>query len=173
MPKNIESAGGIYIMANIANINNFVLQQSIEAAAKLWTYGSASYPIANGAIIQSQIEQLVTDTAIVFAIHVRRLLDNLNIRDNFPLNEPFYIWSPLHGLHKADFLRDSLNCIIHATEFEVGFERLPKTNIIGGAVGVIYLKTKTDRREEALIDVFALASCFFHVLLPKVNAMNT
>jgi hypothetical protein len=31
---------------------------------------------------------------------------------------------------------------------------------------VIYLRTSTDQREEALIDVFALASCFFHQVLP-------
>jgi hypothetical protein len=64
-----------------------------------------------------------------------------------------------------------LNRIVHATEFEVGFERLPETaaRIDGGAIGVIYLRTKTDQREEALIDVFALASCFFHQVLPVLR----
>jgi hypothetical protein len=63
----------------------------------------------------------------------------------------------------VDDLQDALNRIVHATEFEVGFERLPDkaANIRGGAIGVVYLRTRTDQREEALIDVFALASCFF------------
>jgi hypothetical protein len=68
-------------------------------------------------------------------------------------------------------LREALNRIVHATEFEVGFEQLPDaaSKISGGAIGVIYLRTKTDKREEALIDVFALASYFFHQLLPAVR----
>ena len=72
---------------------------------------------------------------------------------------------------KVVVLRDALNRIVHATEFQVGFERLPDdaAKIAGGAIGVIYLRTKTDQREEALIDVFALASCFFHQVLPVLR----
>jgi hypothetical protein len=153
----------------MADINAFALQQAEVAAARLWAFGSAPFPFVNGAIIQGHIEQLVTDTAITFAIHVRRILHNSAIHTNFPLDEPFRIWSPANGLIKVDFLRDALNRIVHATEFEVGFERLPDNmaNIEGGAIGVIHLRTKTDQREEALIDVFALASCFFHQVLPS------
>ena len=39
--------------------------------------------LANAAIIQSHIDMLVTDTAIDFAIHVRRILDNNGIRTKF------------------------------------------------------------------------------------------
>lgn len=72
---------------------------------------------------------------------------------------------------KVERLRDALNRIIHATDFEVGFERLPNgaAKIEGGAVCVLYLKAKTDQREDALIDVFALASCFFHRVLPTIR----
>ncbi len=155
----------------MANINEFALQQAEAAAAKLWAFGSAPFPLANGAIIQSHVEQSVTDTAIAFAIHCRRLLDNKAIRAKFTLDEPFRIWSPARGLTKVDILRDALNRIVHATEFEVGFERLPDNaaKIDGGAIGVIYLRTRTDQREEALIDVFALASCFFHQVLPVLR----
>ena len=68
-------------------------------------------------------------------------------------------------------LRDALNRIVHATEFQVGFERLPESaaTIVGGVIGVIYLRAKTDRKDEALIDVFALAACFFHKVLPTVS----
>lgn len=152
----------------MTDINQFTLQHSIEAASKLWAFGSAPYPLVGGALIQSYIERLVTDTAIAFAIHVRRLIDNNNIRDKLLLDEPFYVWSPKHGLPRMRLLRDSINCIIHATEFEVGFERLPYSQIEGGAVGVIYLRTKTDQREEALTDVFSLSSCFFHRVLPII-----
>lgn len=155
----------------MADINKFALQQAEAAAAKLWAFGSAPFPFANGAIIQSHIEQSVTDTAIAFAIHVRRVLDNKAIRTKFTLDEPFRHWSPAHRLTKVADLRDALNRIVHATEFEVGFERLPDdaAKIAGGAIGVIYLRTRTDQREEALIDVFALASCFFHQVLPVVR----
>jgi hypothetical protein len=153
------------------DINELALQRAEAAAASLWALGSAPFPLANGATIQRHIEQEVTDTAIAFAIHVRRILDNRAIRTKFTLNEPFRHWSPAHGLTKVQELRDALNRIVHATEFEVGFERLPDdaSRISGGAVGVIYLRTRTDKREEALIDVFALASCFFHQLLPAMR----
>ncbi len=159
----------------MADINQFALQQAEAAAAKLWALGSAPFPLANGALIQSHIEQAVTDTAITFAIHVRRLLDNRDIRTRFTLDEPFRHWSPTRGLTKVALLRDALNRIVHATEFEVGFERLPENaaKIEGGAIGVIYLRTKTDQREEALIDVFALASSFFHQVLPALRPPNT
>jgi hypothetical protein len=159
----------------IADINQFALQQAEAAAAKLWAFGSAPFPLANGALIQSHIEQAVTDTAIAFAIHVRRLLDNRDIRTKFTLDEPFRHWSPGRGLTKVALLRDALNRIVHATEFVVGFERLPDNaaRIEGGAIGVIYLRTKTDQREEALVDVFALASCFFHQVLPALRPPST
>ncbi len=155
----------------MADINEFAIQQAEAAAARLWAFGSAPFPLVNGAIIQSHIEQSVTDTAIAFAIHVRRALDNRGIRTNFALDEPFRHWSPTGGLTKVDALRDALNRIVHATEFQVGFERLldNAAKITGGAIGVIYLRTRTDQREEALIDVFALASCFFHRVLPVLR----
>lgn len=155
----------------MADINEFALQQAEAAAAMLWAFGSAPFPLANGAIIQSQIEQSVTDTAIAFAIHLRRILDNRAIRTKFTLDEPFRRWSPTRGVTKVVILRDALNRIVHATEFQVGFERLPEdlAKIDGGAIGVIYLRTKTDQREEALIDVFALASCFYHQVLPVLR----
>lgn len=155
----------------MGDINDFALQQAEAAAAKLWAFGSAPFQLANGALIQRHIEQQVTDTSIAFAIHVRRILDNKAVRERFVLDEPFRIWSPAHGLAKVQMLRDALNRIVHATEFEVGFERLPESasKIAGGAIGVIYLRTRTDQREEALIDVFALASCFFHKVLPALQ----
>jgi hypothetical protein len=74
----------------------------------------------------------------------------------------------------VNVLRDALNRIIHATEFKVGFERLPDDalRIPGGAIGVIYLSTRTDQRDEALIDVFAPASCFFHRVLPELHVLD-
>ena len=155
----------------MADINEFALQQAEASAAKLWAFGSAPFPLANGAIIQSHIEQAVTDTAIAFAIHVRRLLDNRDIRTRFELDEPFWHWSPTRGVPKVRLLRDALNRIVHATDFKVGFERLPEnaSKIEGGAISVLYLRTRTDQREEALIDVFALASCFFHQVLPVLR----
>ena len=155
----------------MTDINHFALQQAEAAAARLWAFGSAPFPLANGAIIQTHIEHSVTDTAIAFAIHVRRLLDNRDIHSKFKLDEPFRHWSPAHGLTKVSLLRDALNRIVHATEFTVGFERLPDNaaKIEGGAIGVIYLRTRTDQREEALIDVFALAACFFHQVLPELR----
>lgn len=153
------------------DINHFALQQAEAAAARLWAFGSAPFPIVNGAIIQAHIEHSVTDTAVAFAIHVRRLLDNRNIRKKFVLDEPFRHWAPTQSLTRVELLRDALNRIVHATEFAVGFERLPDNaaKIEGGAIGVIYLRTKTDQKEEALIDVFALAACFFHQVLPDLR----
>ena len=133
---------------------------------------AAPFPIANGAVIQSYIEQAVTDTAIAFAIHVRRLLDKRDIRTRFTLNEPFWHWEPTGGASKVALLQDALIRIVHATDFEVGFERLPEntTRIAGGAICVLYLRTKTDQRDEALVDVFALASLFFPLGLTHPTA---
>jgi len=155
----------------MGDINAFALQQAEAAAAKLWALGSAPFPLANGKVIQQHIEHEVTDTAIAFAIHTRRLLDNRLLGAKFVLDEPFLHWTPTQGLNKVTNLRDALNRIVHATEFLVGFERLPDsaTKIEGGAIAVIYLRTRTDQREEALIDVFALASCFFHQVLPALR----
>ena len=159
----------------MGDINSFALQQAEAAAARLWAFGSAPFPLAlaTAAIIQSHIDMLVTDTAIDSAIHVRRVLDNRAIRTRFTLNEPFRQWAA-HRLPRVDDLRHALNRIVHATEFEVGFERLPDNaaNIRGGAIGVVYLRTRTDQRDEALIDVFALASCFFHQVLPELRALG-
>lgn len=158
----------------MATIDEFSLQQAEAAAANLWAYGSAPLPFTNGALLQSHIEKAVTDTTIAFAIHVRRLLDNHNVRTKFILDEPFRVWSPTANLSKVMDLRDALNRIVHATEFTVGFERLPDdaTKFTGGAIGVLYLKTKTDQRKEALIDVFSLASCFYHRVLPVVHPQS-
>lgn len=133
----------------MADINEFALQQAEAAAARLWAFGSAPFPLANGAVIQGHVEQAVTDTAIAFAIHVRRLLDNRDIRTRFTLDEPFWVWAPRGGASKVAVLRDALNRIVHATEFTVGFEHLPDNaaRIDGGAISVLYLKTKTDQRE--------------------------
>jgi len=155
----------------MGDINEFALQQAEAAAARLWAFGSAPFPLANGAVIQSHIEQEVTETAIAFAIHVRRILDNKAVRAKFILDMPFRHWSPANGVAKVPVLRDALNRIVHPTEFQVGFERLPDdaSKISGGAIGVVYLRTKTDQRDEALIDVFALASCFFYEVLPALR----
>ena len=155
----------------MGDINDFALQQAQAAAARLWAFGSAPFPFTNGAIIQEYVERDVTEAAIAFAIHARRILDNAAAGAKFPLDEPFRHWSPEKGLTKVSDLRDALNRIVHATEFKVGFERLPDgaSRIEGGAIGVIYLKTRTDKRHEALIDVFALASCFFHKVLAMVR----
>ena len=159
------------VAAPTFDINDFALLQAEAAAARLWAFGSAPFPLANGAIIQGHIEQAVTDTAIAFAIHVRRLLDNRKVRAQFTLDEPFWHWSAKGGLRKVKQLRDALNRIVHATDFKVGFEHMPDgtAKIEGGAICVLYLKTKTDQREDALIDVFALASCFFHQVLPALR----
>lgn len=157
----------------MADINQFALQKAEEAGAMIWAFGSAQFPYTNGSVIQAHIGQSVTETAIAFSIHVRRLLDNRGIQTKFELNEPFRHWRPVNGLTKVTDFRDALNRIVHATEFQVGFEPLRKTQIEGGAIGVIYLKTKTDKRDEALIDLFALASCFFHRILPELQPPAT
>lgn len=155
----------------MSNINAFALERAAGAAARLWALASAPFPLINGAPMQEHIERDVTDTAIDFAIHTRRILDNKGITTKLALDAPFRIWSPRPGLQKVDNLRDALNRIVHATHFEVGFEQLQPgaAQIDGGAIGVLYLRTTTDKRSEALIDVFALASCFFQKLLPMIQ----
>ena len=112
------------------NIDDFALQQAEAAAARLWAFGSAPHPFVNGAVIQNHIEMDVTDTAITFAIHARRVLDNKSIRTKFALDEPFRHRAPSKGLTKVQDLRDALNRIVHAVEFTVGFERLPDNDAI-------------------------------------------
>jgi hypothetical protein len=74
----------------------------------------------------------------------------------------------------VNVLREALNRIIHATEFKVGFESLPddSSKIHGGAIGVIYLSTRTEQRDEALVDIFAPASCFLHKVLPELTVLD-
>ncbi len=123
----------------MTDLNEFTLEQAEAAAAKLWAFGSAPFPMADGAVIQGHVEKAVTDTAIAFAIHVRRLLDNHGIRTRFTLDEPFVHWSPTGSAPKVAVLRDALNRIVHAIDFEVGFERLPddQHKIKGGAITVL------------------------------------
>jgi hypothetical protein len=123
----------------MGDINDFALQKAEAAGARLWALGSASFPLVGGAILQNAIEREVTDTAIAFAIHLRRVLDNKADGAKFQLDEPFRLWTPAKGLTKVADLRDALNRIVHATE------------------------------DEALIDVFALAACFFHKVVPTVS----
>jgi hypothetical protein len=159
----------------MGDINAFALQQAEAAAAKLWAFGTAPFPLAlaSAAIIQSHVDMLVTDTAIDFAIHARRVLDNNGIRTKFTLDTEFRRWVERRLPRVAD-LRDALNRIVHATEFEVGFVRLPDNayNFEGGNFGVTYLRTRTDQREDALIDVFALAWCLFHQVLPELHVLG-
>ena len=154
----------------MVDINEFALKRAETAAAKLWAFGSASYPLRHHSalLLQRQISDEVTDTAIAFAIHVRRLLDNSGVRTKFQLDQPFRKWAPAPGLKRERSLREALNRIVHATDFEVGFEKLPESvsTIGGGSIGVIFLKTRTDQKETALVDVFSLASCFFDKLVP-------
>jgi hypothetical protein len=122
----------------MGDINSFALQQAEAAAAKLWAFGTAPFPLAlaSAAIIQSHVDMLVTDTAIDFAIHVRRILDNNDIRTKFTLDAEFRRWVE-HRLPRVADLRDALNRIVHAMEFEVGFVRLPDNahNFEGGNFG--------------------------------------
>ena len=41
----------------MGDINSFAIQQAEVAAARLWAFGSAPYPISGGALIQRHIEQ--------------------------------------------------------------------------------------------------------------------
>ena len=41
----------------MGDINSFAIQQAEVAAARLWAFGSALYPISGGALIQRHIEQ--------------------------------------------------------------------------------------------------------------------
>ncbi len=90
----------------MGDINSFAIQQAEVGAARLWAFGSAPYPISGGAIIQRHIDQEVTNTAIAFAIHVRRVLDNNAVRTKFVLGRPFPVWSPANGLTKVNVLRE-------------------------------------------------------------------
>ena len=131
----------------MTDINDFALQQAESAAARLWAFGSAPFPLANGVVIQRHIEHEVTETAIAFAIHVRRLLDNNKLKTKFQLNEPFRLWEPAAGLSRISDFRDALNRIVHATSFTVGFERLPDNShqILSGAIGVIWYPERGPR----------------------------
>lgn len=91
----------------MGDINEFALQQAEAAAARLWAFGSAPFPLINGAVIQQHIEQEVTDSAIAFAIHAGRILDNRAVRTTFMLNEPFRHWWPADGLATVPILRDA------------------------------------------------------------------
>lgn len=133
----------------MSKIDDFALQQAEAAAARLWAFGSAPFPLANGAAIQSHVEMDVTETAIAFAIHARRILDNKSIRTKFALDEPFRNWTPAKGLAKVQDLRDALNRIVHAVEFTVGFERLPDSaaKIDGGpSASYIFERGRTSEK---------------------------
>jgi hypothetical protein len=154
------------------DIDEFALGQAEAAAARLWALGTAVFPLAGGGGIQRHVNADVTETAISFAIHARRVLDNRLRGKKFQLNAPYRIWKPEKGLTKVQDLRFALNRIVHAVDFQVGFELLPSKGSKGGGdtIGVIYLKTRTDEQEAALIDIFAMASCFFFDVLPALSS---
>lgn len=151
-------------------IDEFAIRAAEVCAARLWAFGSAQYPLQNGRL-QKHIEAEVTNTAIEFAVHARRILDNQKLPAPLLLNQPRWDWGPRkEGLKKVEKLRDALNYIIHAVSFQVGFESLPRATatIDGGAICALYLHVRTDKREDALIDVFALGACFFSSVLPPL-----
>ena len=109
----------------MGDINSFALQQAEAAAAKLWAFGTAPFPLSLAArLIQRHVDRWspIPQLTLQFMFgafwitrhshQIRRSMQSFGVGFQ-------------HRLTKVAISGTLLNRIVHATEFEVGFVRLP------------------------------------------------
>lgn len=144
----------------------FVTRHSLiraqDEACVLWAMASAQYPV-NAENIREFAAVRVVETLSGFALNARRAMEALPFSPQIQLKQPRWLWKAQDSGEVVRELRDALNRVVHAQVLLAGFERLPDhlSVIDGGAVVIPYVQAKTDRRELAYIDVFAVAHAFF------------
>ncbi len=146
-------------------------KQTIEAATLLWSLASAQYPKRNQLLLNYATARII-QTLDVFALNARRLIENMPKGQAIALNSSRWQWEPSTNKPLVNNLWDALNHISHAKVLKVGFEELPPSVSVidGGAVVIPYILAKTDRKELAYIDPFAMAHAIFYQALPKIQA---
>jgi hypothetical protein len=151
-------------------ITQHSLNQATNAASLLWSLASAQYPEKNQLLVDTAIAEMIEQLDI-FALNTRRVMERLQKQKPVQLTSKRWVWTPSSEMPVVSNFQDALNHIIHAHTLEVGVERLPReTSVIdGGAVVIPYVLAKTDKREKAYIDPFALAHAFFYQVLPRVQ----
>jgi hypothetical protein len=138
----------------------FVTRHSLgraeDEASVLWAMASAQYPLAASGILDVAAVRVV-EAVSSFALNARRAIEVLPY-SQIPLKQPRWLWKPGDSGDVVTDFRDALNRVVHAQVLAAGFERLPdrESVIDGGAVVIPYVQAKTDRRELAYIDIFAL-----------------
>lgn len=145
------------------------IEKASEEAVKLWALSSSQYPFKSR-LIQQHVNVTTIEVISSFALNARRAMEVLPSNIKYPLNAPRWNWKPTDGGKIIRSLWDALNQIIHAQRLFVGFERLPNeiSVIDGGAIIIPYIKAKTDRKELAFIDPFALSHAYLYDVLPAL-----
>ena len=153
-------------------VTSHSIERATDEAVRLWSLASAQYPIKDGAVIQTRLEYMVIESASAFSFNARRVTEVLPDKEKYQLHQPRYEWRPTGDGEIVESFSYALNRIIHSRKMKVGFEKLPaEVSIIsGGAYVVPYIQAKTDQRELAFIDTFALSHCFLHEVLPVLLA---
>lgn len=138
------------------------LMRAQDEACVLWALASAQYPM-NAEHIREVAAVRVVEALSAFALNARRAMEVLPVPRRIELRQPRWLWRTAESGEVVKDLRDALNRIVHAQVLLAGFERLPEHLCVidGGAVVIPYVQAKTDRRELAYIDVFAVAHAFF------------
>lgn len=138
------------------------LMRAQDEACVLWAMASAQYPI-NAENIREVAAVRVVEALSAFALNARRAMEALPGPLRIELRQPRWMWTPAESGEIVKDFRDALNRVLHAQVLLAGFERLPEHLCVidGGAVVIPYVQAKTDRKELAYIDVFAVAHAFF------------
>jgi len=133
-------------------------EQAKRSATLLWSLSSSQYPLHHPALLDTAAE-VVIETATIFAVNLRRVLEVADVPQRLVLDQPRWEWEPTTDAARVGTLREALNRIIHAQQLQVGFVSLPLelSAIEGGAVVIPYLSLATDRHPEALVDLFSMA----------------
>jgi hypothetical protein len=138
---------------------------------RLWALASSQYPRQHDFILEA-VSADVIESMSVFAINARRAMEVLPSNRKFRLLQPRWRWTPTDTGEVVSDLWDGLNRIIHARKVDVGFEDLPNelSIISGGAVVVPYVRARTDKKELAYIDPFAMTHAFLYGAFPLLAA---
>lgn len=144
-------------------ITHHSLQRAVDEAVKLLAFGSSQYPKDSDLIREGVIENVI-ESISSFALNARRALEVLPGKKEFDLTQGYWSWSPNDDRETVRGLRDALNRIIHAQKLVVSHPDVPNKD----AFCVADVIAKTDLKESASIDPYALAHAFLYSAYPLI-----
>jgi hypothetical protein len=151
-------------------ITHHSISRASDDAATLWALASAHYPKSHSRFLDIATTHVI-EKASSFALNARRSMEVLDNNKSYKLKQPRWRWNPEGHGDLVDNFREACNRIVHAQEFQVGFEDLPDCEgfIKNGSQVIPYIRAETDYKELAFIDPFALSYSFLYEVLPDLE----